>query len=226
MNLSQIIYRVGELGVKNAVTDLDIVEFINEAQREVADRKLWSFMHDYRTATMVSGQTKAPLGVTFKQLGTEESPVSFNYSNYQLPVKVLSRARIDGMGIWPWLNGPFSLSIPGGYMPAMVTFLEQDAGGEWTLNVPVQYIVTQDITFNVSAYYYPDNLTVGTATNAFTNDGNLCQAIVNIAKERAYSNVETDSQKATAARMLAEQAIERAIYSDGQKSMGGRTMRM
>lgn len=229
MNREQIIRFCGELGRsgdsgQRALSDWPT--FINMAQREIAERSLWSFMHDQVPTILSSGQTSVSLGATFKQLGQEESPVSFDYGNYKLPVKVMSRERIEGMGIWPWLNGPFSLSIPGGYMPAMVVFLENNVGGDWTLNVPPQYVVTQAITFNVSAYYYPDDLMLGSDHNAFTDDGNLCQAIINISKSIAYQIEESDGEKANAARLMAEASIERALYSDSARKFNGRTARM
>ncbi len=227
MTLNQITIRVGEKGVKSPTLDSDFKDFINEAMREVADRRLWTFMHNRTTATIASGQTSVPLGATFKQLGQEESPISFDYGNYSLPVRVVSRERIEQAGIWPWQNGPFNLSIPGGYMPTLVVFLEKNGpGGQWTLNVPPQYQVTQNAVFNISGFYYPTPLALGDDHNAFTDDSNLAQAIINIAKELAYTAEESDNPKAQFARALAEKAIERALYADGQAQYSGRTMRL
>lgn len=220
----------GELGRPGTTGQRQLSEWplwLNIAQRQVCDRRLWSFTHDLRTVTIASGATSAPLGSTFRQLGQEQSPVSLQYSNYRLPVTIISRATLESAGVWPWQNPPFALTIPGGYMPAIVAFLEtNEPGGQWTINLPPQYSVTDDLVFNISAYHYPADLALGNDHNAFTDDGNLGMAIINIAKALAYAAEETDGKKADVAQAQAERYIERALYADGQKEMGGVTARM
>ncbi len=229
MNLSNLIRICGELGRPGAAGQRQLSEWptwINIAQRQVCDRRLWSFTHDLRQVTIASGSTSAQLGITFRQLGQEQSPVSLQYGNYRLPVKIISRAALEQAGVWPWQNPPFALTIPGGYMPGIVAFLETNAGGQWTINLPPQYSVTADLTFYVSAYYYPADLAQGTDHNAFTDDGNLSMAIINTAKALAAASEETDDKKIEAIEARTERYIERALYADGQKDMGGVTARM
>jgi len=227
MNLESILREVGEYGVKSVRLDSDYLGYVNRATKAIAERHNWTFMYDRRTVTVPSGKTTAPMGPDFKQLGTEESPVSFTYGLYNLPVKVTSRARVEAAGIWPLQNGPFSLPVPGGYMPVQVIFLERNGpGGQWMLSVPPQYSVTTDAVFNVSGYWYPAELVKGEDTNAMTEHGELCRAVVNLAKTYAYQAEETDNPKAGAAEATAEAAITRALYTDIAQSYNGRTLRL
>lgn len=230
MNLSQIVYECGEIGRSNGTgqrVDSDWISFINRAQRTIAERNDWTWMHARNQVTIASGLNSVALGSTFKKLTAEESPVSFVYGRYNLPVKITSRERIESCGIWPLQKGPFSLPIPGGFSPIQVLFLERNApGGQWALNTPPQYSVTQDATFNVSAYWYPRDLAGGDDRNEMTDSGDLSEAIVNMAKALAYRAEEVDSPKGLAAKAIAEEAIGRALYSDGAQRWGGRTLRL
>lgn len=230
MTLSEIIFECGELGRPGNTGQRvlsDWPKFINRAQRTICDRANWSFLKTRSQFTISSGSTFVSLGSRFKQLTEEESPVSFNYGQYNLPVKITTRERIEGCGIWPLQNGPTSLPIPGGFSPIQVLFLERNApGGLWALNSPPQYSVTQDAVFNVSAYWYPADLAGGDDRNTMTDSGDLSEAIVNLAKALAYRAEEVDSPKGLAAKEIAEEAIGRALYSDSAIKFGGVTLRM
>lgn len=230
MTLSQMIRYASELGRPNGTGTTvlsDWIDFFNQAQREISDRANWSFLHDLTQVTIASGETSIGLGENFKQLGEEENPISFDYGAYQLPAKVMSRARIEQLGIWPTTTGPFSLSIPSGYVPAMVVFVETNGpAGEWTLNVPPQYVVTTGITFNVSGYFYPEPITQGSDHNSITDNGFLAQAMVQTAKAIAFQMEDSASEQGAKARELAEVQIEKALYADAAKKMAGRNLRM
>lgn len=227
MTLSEVIYECGELGNQSIRVESDWKGFVNRAQRRIAQRRNFTLLHDYRPVTVASGQTSVLLGRNFKQLSEEESPVSFNYGQYQLPVKVTSRARIQGLGFWPLQNGPLCLPAPYGYIPIQVVFLERNGpGGQWQLCIPPQYSVTTNLVFNISAYWFPEDLNLGDDHNALTDHGDLCEALINLTKAMAYFAEETDNPKGTAAMALYEQAFESACYSDVAQSMGGRTLRM
>lgn len=225
MNLAEIIEEAAGLGVKDPILDVFWKQFVNRAQRRICQRKNWTFMGQNRPITVLSGSTSAPMGRDFKQLGEEESPVSFTYGLYKLPVKVTTRERVEAAGIWPLQNGPFSLPIPGGYMPVQVVFLEC-TGGEWTLSVPPQYSVTTDAVFNVQGFWFPADLKLGDDSNALTNHGELCEALINLTKALAYHAKETNDPRGDAAMKLYEEAFEVALYSDSAQSRNGVTWRM
>lgn len=227
MTRSEIIEECAGLGVKDPRLDVYWGQWLNRAQKRIAQRKNWNLMHDVRPVTVLSGATSVLLGKEFKQLGEEESPVSFNYGQYRMPVKVTSRARIEGLGFWPLLNGPLCLPAPYGYIPIQVVFIEQDGpGGQWNLSVPSQYSISTNCVFNISAFWYPQDLLQGSDHNAMTDHGELCEAIINLTKSLAYFAEESDSVKGQAAMELYEASYQSALYSDVAQSMGGRTPRM
>jgi hypothetical protein len=226
MTLENIIREVG-YGVKGPQVQMDLKGMANRAIRTIAERFNWSAMHDRRTVTIPSGFSSQSLGAEFKQLSTEDSPISFTYGNYCLAVQVTSRSRIELAGIWPFPNGPFSFPVPGGFMPVRVVFLERNGpGGLWTLNVPPQFSITQPAVFNVQAYWYPFPLQKGGDSNPMTDDGNLSEAIIRLTAAYAFRADDPTDPRGDAAKAQAEEAITRAMYSDATIALGGRSLRM
>lgn len=226
MNLEGIVREIS-YSVKDSQTQLDLKGFANRAVRTISERANFSALHDRRTVIVPSGFDSQSLGDDFKQLSQEESPVSFTYGNYELAVQVTSRARIQLAGIWPFPNGPFSFPVPGGYMPVRVVFLERNGpGGQWKLWIPPQFSLTQDAVFKISAYWYPFPLVKGEDRNPMTDDGNLCEAIIRLAASYAFRAVDPTDKRGDAAKEQAEEAIQRAMYSDAFIALGGRTLRM
>lgn len=226
MTLEDIIREVS-YSVKDPQTQLDLKGFVNRAVRTIAERANFSCLHDIRTVVVPSGYDKQNLGWDFKQLSPEESPISFSYGSYRLAVQVTSRSRIELAGIWPFPNGPFSFPVPGGYMPVRVVFLERDGpGGQWAIHIPPQFSLTQDAVFYVQAYWYPFPLVKGGDRNPMTDDGNLSEAIIRLAASYAFRAVDPTDKRGDAAKEQAEEAIQRAMYSDAFIALGGRTLRM
>ena len=165
------------------------------------------------------------LGSTFKCLGSEKGPVTYDdptgNNPRPIPVDVVSRAITNRIGYYnPSLN-----TVTNTY-PIQYVYLEQNGpSGEWGLYLPAQYQPTA-ITFNVTAYFYPADLELGTDSNALTNHPMLEEALINMTKARAYFAEEVDSPKGAAAAVLAEQAIRSAQYGDVQQEFSGRPIRM
>lgn len=227
MQLSQLIYEVGEVGFNSPRRQSDIKDLINRAQREIAQRRNWTFMHLRTTAQVGAGTTSADLGPNFKCLSSEKSPVSFTQGSYNLPVAVASREEIEGLGIWPWADGPAFTPTPGSMAPVRVVFLEKNGPtGNWTLNIPPQLTPTLPLVFNLSAFFFPADLVLGTDSTQMTNHGDLADAIINLAKYRLYAAEEPGSKESAACKQMYEDGIKRACYADEQQKWGGRTMRM
>jgi len=203
------------MGVKNPRAYQSTKQYVNRAIRSIAQRRNWTWMWNRTQNTILSGNSNVSLGPDFKELSPENSPISITYGNYNLPVVVTSRSRIESFGIWPFPNGPQSFPTPGGYNPVQIVFLEQDGpGGDWKMWVPPQYPITQNSVYNVSAYYFPAPLNLGPDQNAFTTHGILQNAVINLAKSYAYFAEESDSVKGQAAAALAEEQYTEAIYAD------------
>lgn len=165
--------------------------------------------------------------VTFKQLSEQNSPISFQYGLYRLPVTVTTRSQIEACGLWPLMNGPLSTPLPGGYLPIRVVFMERDGpGGLWTLNVPPQFILTQDMTFYVQGYYLPEDLVSGGDSNFFTNQGELAEAVIARTKALAFFAEDPTSEKGQASMQQFEMHYQNSLYSDRAQLFSGVTLRM
>lgn len=226
VTLEEIIREVG-YSAKDSQVQLDLKSFVNRAIRTIAERADWSAMHDRRPVSIAPGFNSTPLGVSYKDLSKEDSPISFQYGNYFLSVLVTSRARVELAGIYPFPNGPLRFPVPGGYMPYRVVFLERNGpGGQWTLNIPSQFNSTLPSVFWISAYWYPNPLVKGDDENAMTRDGNLSEAIIRMAAHYAFRAVNPTDPRGDAAKAQAEEAISHAMYTDVFISNAGRSMRM
>ena len=165
------------------------------------------------------------LGSTFKCLSNEKSPITYDdptgTNPRPIPVDVISRAISNRIGYY---NPSFN-TVTNTY-PIQYVFLEQNGpSGEWALYLPEQYQPVA-ITFNVSAYFYPVDLALGTDSNALTNHPMLEEALINLTKARTYFAEETDSPTGIAAMAMAEQAIRSAQYADVTQEYSGRPLRM
>lgn len=112
-------------------------------------------------------------------------------------------------------------------MPIRVVFMEQDGpGGLWTLNVPPQFIITNNCQFNVQGYYYPLDLKQGDDTNGMTNNGQLCQAIIALSKAFAFLNNDETEKQGQAAMARFEDLFDKALYEDASRKYNGCNLRM
>lgn len=228
MTLTEIVYEVQQLGVKSSRTLADSKNFVNRAIRRVAQRRNWTCLHDIRTATMPSGSNEAPLDPNFKALSSEKSPVSYQdpttSMTLPIPCEVTSRALSTRMGYNPFVAiSPAVLNT----FPLRYVYIEQNAGGRWTLFLPQQYQTNPtSVVFTISAYYYPETLVLGDDSNGITNHPELCDAVINLAKHLAYAAEEVDNPKADAALSLYERAYKSAAYSDVAQQFSGRQLQM
>lgn len=227
MTFEEIMHEVADLGNASQRVTLDIRGFINRAMQRVCQDRSWTGMRDRRQFQIQSGNTLVPLGPQFKELTPEQSPVSFSYGVYNIPVQVITRAELERYGIWPLWDGPINVPIPGGYYPIRVVFLERNGpGGQWTINIPPQFSVSPDCQFNVTAYYYPNPLNLGQDHNAITDHPQLCDAIINFAKSRLLFAEDPTSKAGVAAMKFYQEALTSAAYSDSATPWQGLTLRM
>lgn len=217
-------------GVPDDFLKNDLKPVVNRAMRMIAQRNNWTFLHDRRQTVMLSGTTTTNLPATFKCLSSEQSPVSYAYGIYNLPVQIVSREQIEAWGTWPWpLDLLTAIPAPGTTCPARVMFMERNAGGVWSINLPPQFTATQNLTFNISAFFLPEDLTRGQDSNAMTNHGDLGDGIVNLAKSILYGmnlRVKENVAAMDSARAMYEQNYNSAIYSDAAQQFTGRALRM
>lgn len=228
--LEEIIYEVGELSVRSQRTELDLVRFMNRAIRMIAQRKDFTAMHDRRPFYILTGNTSVSLGADFKKMSDEESPVSVSYvsggNTYNLPVLVISREQVERQQFWPLIAQFQYQPSPGGFVPIRVVFLERNAGGDWALFIPPQFSVQNTTQYNVSAFFYPAPLKLGTDHNAITDDPDLVQAIIDKTRSITYLSEDPNSVPGKAALALYEEAFKSADYADSAIKYQARDMHM
>lgn len=219
-NLTELVHEIAELPAMGPSVQLDFRTFINRAIAQIGARRNWTFTHDYRQATIAEGQSSVSLGSDFKELGPEKSPVSVNWpespANVGVPVRVLTRAQMQRQGWWGYgYNLIIPPALPLAYAPAV--FLEQNSDGLWMLNGFGPY--SQPVTYNISAYYYPTPLVLGTDSNGITNNPELTDALINRAKAIAYFSVGPDDSRYEACQKagLACQALYEMHYQQAAK---------
>ena len=228
MELSEILHEVGELSVLSQAQSLDLKGLVNRAQRGIAQRHNWSFMHNRSTASVLTGATSVVLASTFKELSSEKSPVSYTDASLgqsNVPVKVASREEIESWWPWPWPFGPILVPIPGSYLPIRVVFIECNQS-VWTLNIPPQFAASATLVFNISAYWYPKDLVLGTDHNGMTDNGDICEALINRTRALAYFAEDPTDKRGMASMNLYQQFYKSALYADEAQKSGGRTKHM
>lgn len=219
MNLSQLVREIGELNLRGQNVQSDIKGWINRAQRAIAERRSWTFMHDRLSVTIVAGTTSASLPSNFKEPSPEKSPITFTAPNqaYPTPVHVRSREELERM-----TPGQFGnvVNASGAWTPFFV-FFEQDAGGLWSLNVPPQFPYVADCTYALSAFMFPADLAAGTDHNGFTDSAELSEAIINWIKWKALPKTDPEGQ---ASKQAFEETMQSYAVADARRKLSGRSL--
>jgi hypothetical protein len=223
--VADIIQEIAEVGVVNSRLSSNYLGWLNRAQRWVCGRRNWNFCFDYQQFTLVGGTSSFQLGPSFKALAPERSPVSYIAPGGGAPitVNISSRAQLSRF----WTSWTAYFYTPNTFwLPPTWMFLEQDNNGQWTLNLPPSIVAQNDITYGVSAYYFPADFTSGSNTNGLTTHPILIDALINYTKALAYWAQDPTDQRGAAARTIAEQAMTSAAYDDVLTRSSGRAIHM
>lgn len=228
MNFAQILDECSTLGNRSTTIEMNWRNWVNRAQRRICQRFNASFMHDQRQVTINQGTLSALLDKNFKEVSSEKSPISYNdpSQTYQFPIPcvLISRARGDRQGYSPYY-APFPTLLNA--FPLRYVFIERDGpNGQWSLNIPQQYMVNPTAVFNVSAYYYPNNLEGGNDSSGVTEHPELCDALINLTKAMSFFSEDAESKQGQACMALYEQLFRQATYSDLQQRLQGRSLAM
>lgn len=175
---------------------------------------------------MLANATSVNLPTTFKELAPEKSPITFTdptLSQFPRPVQIRSRAELEAMA--PGYQA-YVTNSPAGYGTPYYVFLEQNDNGRWTLNIPAAYPVLTNITYVVSCYLFPADLSLGTDTSAVTTDAELAEALINWVKAKAFTAENALDPQGAACMALYEQAVQRAMSQDARRRLAGRPVHM
>lgn len=228
MDLESILHEIGDLSVRSIAQESDYVNLVNRAQRSICQRNSWSWMHQQRQANVLAGAVSVNLDPTFKALTEEKSPVSYTDASLgqsNVPVKVASRQEIESWWPWPFPFGPVLVPIPGSYLPIRVVFIERDPTG-FKLFIPPQFAATSTLVFNLSAYWFPDDLALGTDHNPLTDSGDLGEALINRAKAMAYFAEDPTDKRGIACLQMYQDLYKSALYADTAQRFAGRVLHM
>lgn len=220
MNLTDLLFEIGEIGVKDQRLDVDLIRLINRAMRRMQERKSFTFLHDVILATVPQSLFTVALPDNFKELGSEFSPVAWQNpaSAQYVPCRVISRAQAERMGLaFAYPFAPPQVQ----YLPTGAVFIENNGAG-WTLNTPQSFPVATAITYQLSCYLYLPDLVDGSDTNFITNNGELSDALVNLTKAIAYFTEDPSDPRGAAARVNYEDIFKTACYTDSRQRNAGR----
>jgi len=227
MSLSEILQEIGELSNRGNALQSNIRGFVNRAQRSICSRRDWQWMHDRKPVSIPDGETSGPMPSGFKKLSDEASPISYSMGNFDIPVTVTSRSRLEMWFPWPYQFNITTYQQPGIPLPILIVFMEMDGPSNgWRLHIPPQFAQHQALSFNVSGFYYPEDLNLGTDSNFITDNGDLCEALINKAKSLAYFAEDPASKQGIAAQALYEYHLSTAMYTDAAVAYQGRPLRM
>lgn len=224
MNVTEILQEIGELSVNNPRLSSNYIGFLNRAQRMIAQRGNFNGSHDLLQVTMPSGQSAVDLGPTFKAVTSETSGVAYinPAGSGRISVQVSSRAKCNRW--WTWWNFPwYSASQP--YLPPRVVFIEQNAGGNYYMNLPPLIVAQADINFEVECYTYPAPLKNGNDTNWMTEHGQLCDALINLVRNLAFRSI-NQFEEAAISYAEYEKYYLQARYADTRQRSSGRALNM
>lgn len=214
MNLAQIIREVGEGGGKGVVPDSKVKDYVNRAQRMLAERQNFTFMRSLQTATLTSGNVSVALSSRFKELDAEASPVVYadpDGSGRGIPVSVTSRAEAQRVD---WRSAS----------PLCPVWIEQTDGGLWSLFVPPQAAPTSDLVYTLACFLFPSDLVLGTDTNGMTTGGVITQALIQQAKALAFAAEDPTDARGLACQDSAEKMLMTFRANDERRKLSGRAL--
>lgn len=219
--LSTILTEIGELGCRNPKIQQNLLGWVNRAQRSIAQRRNWTWMHSQQTATITAGNTSANLSARFKELSPERSPITFTApgATSPTPVQIKSRAELEGLA-----PGADAVVTAGNYYSPYYVFLEQNDAGLWTINTAAGYIHAANSTYAISCYLYPADLSAAAPTNALTDDADLVEALIAKTRSMAYLSEDSADQRGIAAMQQAQTHIAVAAVADAHRRLAGRRL--
>ncbi len=220
--LSKLQARVnlGVLRADVAAASSNYADFINEARRELQNKRSWSFMKASADLTILQGDKTVALPDGFKELqpeGSNGSPVSF----------ILHDPNVPG-AVWPvtihfeaeeirrlWLFGG-QVSV---WFGEMRLFLRVNANGA-ILGLEIE--ATEDMEFRVEYIGYLPDLVAPTDECPLTN----AYPEMVIAKSKSLALAAINDGAAVALETLSDSKFKEASLADARADLVGRDLRM
>lgn len=194
-------------------------KWVNRALKQIQKERSWNCMTAKAEVTVLSGTKAIALPATFKELHSRRPAVFVKdqtNGGVLSPVCVSDRpsAELTLSGVlWPsdWFVGGSA---------AQEVFIESDADGAWTLNLPAN--AGSNIVFQVNYFGFLPALSAPGASNFLTTEyEEMCVAKV---KEIAFEHVNDPISVDFAT--LYERHKSKAILDDNRRRYSGRTVRM
>ncbi len=194
--------------------DVNYGTFINEAIREIENRKSWSTMKELAVVIIPAGDSSIELPADFKTLQNLRPPVHLVFNDPTTgeilqPVNV-TWAEVEYRRLW----------VMGGMPWSVQTWLDR-SDDVATLNIASQ--AGEDLTFHVRYYKYSPVLSGGSDTSAL--ELRYPRMVMTKAKEIAFEAI-NDFESQQAAGAAFELLFLRASMQDNQSDVSGREGRM
>lgn len=224
MTLQEILQEVGELSLSNPRLSSNYIGFVNRAQRQICQRGNFNGMHSLLQVTMLAKTSAVDLGPSYKALTSEQSSVAYINPAGSGRISVMVKSRAQCNRWWTSWNFPwYSASQP--YLPPRIVFIEQNAGGNYYMNLPPLIVAQADINFEVECYTYSAPLQNGNDTNWLTQHGSLCEALINLTRNLAFRSV-NQFEEAAISYAEYEKYYKQARTEDALQRSAGRAIHM
>lgn len=198
-------------------------DFVNQALREIQNRRSWSFMRTRATVTLLAGQTSVALPADYKELQNVRPAITLAIQDPAVPggavakpVNVITESQ-QVRSAWN-----FDLTL----FPLMSVFItqESDPATPGTLVNTLGIVIpgTQDLVFTVRYYRFLPDLVNPTDTNQFTIQ--YPEMVELKAKAKAFNRINDPAADGHEQR-FGEQFLT-AVREDAYKDTTGRENRM
>lgn len=214
-----------QAAVKQGVlrNDLSYGGFVNDALREIQNRRSWSFMRTRASVTLPAGQTSVALPADYKELQNVRPAITLAISDPAVPggavakpVYVVTEAQ-QVRSAWN-----FDLTM----FPLMTVFITEESDfttyGTQVKSLGIIIPGTQDLVFTVRYYRFLPDLVDDAAANQFTIQ--YPEMVELKAKVKAFNRI-NDPAAGTTEQLFGEQFMI-AARQDAYKDTTGRENRM
>jgi hypothetical protein len=203
--------------------DLSYDGFINDALREIQNRRSWSFMRTRATVTLPAGQTSVALPSDYKELQNVRPAITLAIQDPAVPggavakpVNVVTESQ-QVRSAWN-----FDLTM----FPLMSVFITQESDqtvpGALVNTLGIAIPGTQDLVFTVRYYRFLPDLVADGDTNQFTIQ--YPEMVELKAKTKAFNRI-NDPIAGQTEQLFGEQFTV-AVREDAYKDVTGRENRM
>lgn len=211
-----------QIGVKR--TDIGSYgDLVNQALREIQNRRSWSFMRTRATVTLLAGQTSVALPADYKELQNVRPAITLAIQDPAVPGGAVAK---PVEVVYEHQQVRFAWNFDLTMFPLMSVFLTEESDfttyGTQVKTLGIIIPGTQDLVFTVRYYRFLPDLVNPGDTNQFTLQ--YPEMVELKAKTKAFNRI-NDPVAGTTEQLFGEQ-FQVAVREDAYKDTTGRETRM